>query len=253
MAPGSDTLFALAFCSGAALRTGIRYLAHVPFTTDPSGDSFMHFCPMALPQEEFFGATADYCAMVLDAVDPRPEGVCIHIPWHGQHIMAERIDEFARRLRVRKAHLIADIVVESLNRLSEQDYRDSPLRALAEEGIEGHHFQHAGFFDYCVAEALGHLDRPRLERLRKEMVTDLEGTLRRHPAVHNLSGYVRYGGSEFDGLRAALGLSPGDPPPPVDPRWQNSCVVVGRAMVRHTIDIMVEELLAFEEELPGAG
>jgi hypothetical protein len=251
MAPGSDTFFAQAFCSAAAVRTGIRYLAHVPFTTDLSGASFTYFCPVALSQDEFFERTADYCATILDAVKPRPEGVCIHIPWHGQQVMAERIDEFSRRLGVYKAHLIADIVVDSLGRFSEQDYEGSPLRDLVREGIVGRHFQHAGFFDYCVAEALGHLDKAKLERLRREMERDLEGTLRRHPAVHNLAGYVRYGGSEFDGLRAALEIKPNELPPPVDPKWQNSCIVVGRAMVRHTIDIMVEEILAYERELFG--
>jgi hypothetical protein len=116
MAPGSDTFFARAFCSTAARRTGIRYLAHVPFTIDPSSDSLIHLCPEALLEEEFFGVTADYCATLLDAAKPRPEGVCIHIPWHGQQIMAERIDGFARRLSVGKAHLMADIVVETLRR-----------------------------------------------------------------------------------------------------------------------------------------
>jgi hypothetical protein len=251
MAPGSDTLFAQAFCSGAALRTGIRYIAHVPFTTDISDESFPLFCPVALTQEEFFEQTADYCAMILDTVNPRPEGVCIHIPWHGQQIMEKRIDEFASRLKVRGARLIADIVGDSLKRFSEKDYEKSSLRDLVREGIEGRHFQHAGFFDYCVAEALGHLDKAKLDRLRRDMERDLEGTLRKYPAVHNLAGYVRYGGPEFDGLRRALGLEPGDPPPPVDPKWQNSCAVVGRAMVRYTIDIMVEEILAFERKLFG--
>jgi hypothetical protein len=92
---------------------------------------------VGLPQEEFFEQTADYCAMILDAVNPRPEGVCIHVPWHGQHVMAERIGEFERRLSVHKAHLIADIVVDSLSRLTEQDCEASALRDLVHEGIEG--------------------------------------------------------------------------------------------------------------------
>lgn len=224
----------------------------MPYTTDPSGDSFVQFCPVGLPQEEFFERTASYCSMVLDRVSPRPEGVCIHVPWHGQHAMAERIVEFAQRLEVKGAHLIADIVVESLDRFTEQDYDNSRLRDLTREGIEGGHFQHAGFFDYCVAEALGHLDRAKLGGLRRQMEQDLEGTLKKHPAVHNLAGYVRYGGPELDGLRAALGLTPTAPPPPVDPKWQNSCVVVGRAMVRYTTEIMVEHILAFERELASA-
>ena len=192
-----------------------------------------------------------FCASVLDSVEPRPEGVLIHVPWHGQKIMGRKIEEFAARLDVRKTVLIPDIVVDAAWKLTEKDYRNSPIAELIREGIEGHHFQHAGLFDYCIGEALGHLDRDKLDALRHSMEKDLEGTLRKHPAVHNLSGYVRYGGEKFDGLRRALDIKPGDAYPPVDPKWQNSCMLTGRAIVRNTIDIMVEQILTFEQELFG--
>ena len=37
MAPASDTHFAQAFCAGAAVRTGIRYLAPAPYTSGGAG------------------------------------------------------------------------------------------------------------------------------------------------------------------------------------------------------------------------
>jgi hypothetical protein len=249
MAPGSDTHFAQAFCTGAALRTGIRYLAHAPFATDVAGECARLFNPIWVPEGEHFGLTADYCAGALDAVRPRPEGVLIHVPWHGQHVMGRKIEEFAARLGVRKARLIPDIVVEAAFSLTEQDYRDSPLAELAREGVETKAFQHCGFFDYSVAEALGHLDRGRLAQLRAELEVDAERTLRKHPGVHDLAGYVRYGGRPFDGLREALGVGPEGPFPAVEARWQNSCPVVGRAIVERTIAIAVQHVLDFEAEL----
>lgn len=251
LAACSDTYFAQAFCSGGALRTGIRYLAHAPFTTDLAGECSKMFCPVYLPSQEYFDKTADYCAMILDAVKPRPEGVLILIPWHGQHIMADKIDEFAKRLRVRKARLIPDIVGDAAMRLKEDDYKDSAIRELVREAVEGNIFQHAGLLDYCVGEALGHLDRTKLDLLRKEMKQDLEKALRKYPAVSSQAGYIRYGGKEFDGLRKAYGLKPTDPFPTVESKWQNSCPITGRAIVKKTIDIVEETILDFEKELFG--
>ncbi|MHC4738406.1 MAG: hypothetical protein ACYS9Y_05830 [Planctomycetota bacterium] len=251
LAAASDTHFAQAFCTGAALRTGIRYLAHAPFTTDLAGQCSKLFCPVYLPAQQYFDKTADFCTMILDAVKPRPEGVLILVPWHGQHIMAEKIDVFAKRLRVKKARLIPDIVGDAAMCLIRADYKDSKIRELVQEAVEGNIFQHAGLLDYSVAEALGHLDRAKLDLLRKEMEQDLEKALRKYPAVSSQAGYIRYGGKEFDGLRKAYGLKPTDPFPAVDPKWQNSCPTTGRAIVKKTIDIAVETILDFEKELFG--
>lgn len=249
MSPSSDTLFAHAFCSGAALRTGIRYLAHAPFTSDGAGDCAKHWCPVYLPEPEYFERTTEYFRAILDATSPRPEAVLIHVPCHGEPIMAAKLDEFAERLGVR-ARLIGDVV--GVEGLSDQDYADSPLYDLVREGVGANFFQHCGLFDYCVADALGHLDKARLDALRREMERDLPGALKKYPSVANLAGYVRYGGPEFDGLREALGIPPGGPYPPVEPKWQDSCVITGRAIVRRTINLMAEVVLDFERELYGA-
>ena len=246
MAPASDTYFAQTFCAGAAVKTGIRYLAHAPYTSDAAGECARQWCPIWLPEPEYFEKTAEFCKAVLDRQSPRPEAVLIHVPCHGEPEMARRIDEFAERLQVRAARLIGDIV--SQKRLAPEDFAESPLGDLVREGIDGDHFQHCGFFDYSIAEALGHLDKPRLDAMRGEMEDDLEGTLKKYPVIHNLAGYVRYGGREFDGLRNALDVPLAGPFPEVDPKWQDSCITTGRTIVRHTIDHMVEIILDFESE-----
>jgi hypothetical protein len=248
MSPASDSLFAHAFCTGAALRTGIRYLGHAPFTSCGSGDCGRHWCPIYLPEPEYFEKTSEYFKVILAACDPRPEAVVIHVPNHGEREMAARIDEFGGRLGV-KAKLIGDIV--SVEDITPEDYADSPIKELVHEGVSKNLFEHCGLFDYCVAGALGHLDKPRLDALRQEMEADLEATLRKHPVVAHLAGWVRYGGPEIDGLRRVLGVPIAGPYPKVDPKWQNSCIITGRAIVRRTIDRMVTEVLTFVEKLFG--
>ena len=248
MAAASDTYFAQTFCAGAAVRTGVRYLAHAPFTSDGAGDCARAWCPVYLPEPEYFERTTEFCKAVLDRTDPRPEAVVIFVPNHGEPEMARRIEEFGSRLEV-KARLVGDIVTHK--RLTVEDYEDSPLRSLVEEGIEGDHFQHCGFFDYSVAWALGHLDKPRLDALREEMERDLEAALKRYPTIHNLAGYVRYGGSEFAGLREVLGVPEGEPYPKVEPKWQDACLITGKGIVEDTIDILTEEILDFEREVFG--
>lgn len=242
-----DTLFSQGFCSGVALRTGIRYLAHVPFSTDHC-EAGKYISPVYIPEPEWFQRTCDYCAMIVGAMSVRPAGVIIFVPWHGMHPMEANLDVFAERLGV-PVRMIGDAVVDATWRLKEHEYAQSPLRELVREGVEKRFFQHAGFFDYCVAEALGHLDRAKLAGLRSEMEADLEATLKRHPGVANLAGYVRHGGLEFDSLREALGVKPGGPFPPVEPRWQDSCAITGRAIVNHTVELMSEVVLDFEREL----
>src|SRR5262245_44980541 len=96
-------------------------------------------CKAVLPDRRFraryFESPATYCAALLNHLAPGPEGVVIHVPWHGQQIMGERLNEFARRLRVRKVHLVPDIVVDSIKRLKPDEYAQSPLRELVREGI----------------------------------------------------------------------------------------------------------------------
>jgi len=244
-----DTLFSQGFCCGVALGTGIRYLAHVPFSTDHT-ESARHFSPVFIPEQEWFEKTCEYCGRIVAAMEPKPDGVVIFVPWHGMHPMETHLDLFAGRVGA-PVRMIGDAVVDATWRLQEQDYADSPLRDLVREGLEKRYFSHAGFFDYCVAEALGHLDRPRLDRLRRDMEMDLEGTLRTYPGVADLAGYVRYGGPEFDNLRQVLGIAPQGPYPPVDPKWQNSCLITGKAIVKHTIELMSEVVLDFERELFG--
>jgi len=192
----------------------------VPFSTDHT-ESARHFSPVYIPEPEWFEKTCEYCSAIVSPPaggSPKPEGVIIFVPWHGMHIMEARLGEFADRLGT-KVRLIGDAVVDATWRLKEEEYAASPLKNLVREGLEKRYFQHAGFFDYCVAEALGHLDRPKLQALRAEMERDLKGTLRKHPAVADLAGYVRYGGSEFDDLRRVLGVNPGGTSPDVDPKW----------------------------------
>jgi hypothetical protein len=124
------------------------------------------------------------------------------------------------------------------------------MRDLIEEGIEKDQFQHCGFFDYCIAEALGHLDRGKLDAMRKEMEQDLEAALKKYPAAQ-LAGYTMYGGEVTKPLAVLLGLDPNNPYIHVDPKFQNSCPIVGRAIVNHTIDVFIENILDFERELFG--
>jgi hypothetical protein len=251
LATSSDTLFSQAFCTEVALKTGIRYLAHAPFTSDGSGDCAKAWCPIYLPEPEYFEKTTEFIKMVLDATVPRPEGVIMLVPSHGERIMSERFDEFTRRLGVRGSRFIGDIVGEGFDRLKREEYKDSPLKELIDEGIEKNQFLHCGFFDYCIAEALGHLDREKLDALRHEMEVDVEAAIKKHPAVAHLAGFVYYGGKEYDGLRRALELDAKNPELPIYPKFQNSCPIVGRAIVNHTGEAMTELVVDLEPELFG--
>jgi hypothetical protein len=216
-----------------------------------SGDCAKTWMPAYLPEPEYFEKTTEFIKRILDATVPRPEGVLMLVPAHGEGIMKERFDEFTRRLGVRGSMFMGDIVGEGYERLKKEEYKDSPLRELIDEGIEKEQFLHCGFFDYCIAEALGHLDRSKLDKLRNDMENDLEATLKKYPAVAHLAGFVFYGGREYDKLRIALGLDPEKPELPVYPKFQNSCPIVGRAIVNHTIDVMSEKVYELEREMYG--
>ena len=48
---------------------------------------------------EYFEKTTEFCRMVLERQDPKPDGALIHVPSHGEEEMTRRIDEFGQRLR----------------------------------------------------------------------------------------------------------------------------------------------------------
>jgi hypothetical protein len=250
LSTSSDTLFAQAFCSAATVRTGIRYRAHAPYTSATSGDCAANWISGYLPEPEYFEKSIAFFKMILDAMNPRPEGVIIHVPSHGERIMSESFGEVAGLLGVRGARFLGDIVGDGFNRLTKEDYKDSPMRDLIEEGIEKDQFQHCGFFDYCIAEALGHLDRRKLDAMRRDMEQDLETALKKYPAAQ-LAGYTMYGGEVTKPLAIRLGVDPVNPYIHLDPKFQNSCPIVGRAIVNYTIDVIAENILDFERELYG--
>lgn len=223
LAPDIDDRIGAHVAVSVANATGARYLGHVPFATDRLGGVARWWSPACEPVADFVEHTTAFLALLLAGASP---SVLWLISGHGGNGAIEpHLATLAARLGVaRCCYALALQVPPSCT------------------GVD---LQHAGDLEHGVAAALGDgcFDRDELDRINRDLASDLEATIKHEPALGGMAGYYLYGDERFDGLRARYPGVKRAVAELVERRRVVADPELGHAVLAHTIASLARDVL----------
>ena len=209
------------------LRTGQKYAAHIPYTTDRCGPVAKDWAPFYMPWEEFYNKTVDFMKYHITLLRDRGEEIsyAMLLVSHGGNadIMERKCQkEMQKELDLKKffsitAHVSrknAVRVLEEVKKLSNniiekegtrhgrstpEELNDLYTKILLSTG-------HASHTEHSLIAAMGLCDMKKVEMVNSLLEKNFEATLKRWPALGGLGGYLLAGGK----YTAALGTEEND-------------------------------------------
>lgn len=232
MAPDIDDRTGIHVASRVADATGARYLGHCPYATDRLDGLAQVWSPACLPFDEFLPRLRKFLGELV-AHAPGVRQLWLLSGHGGNGAVEPHLGALAADLGIaRVRYALALRVPPGLPELSTQ---------------------HAGDLEHSVARALGPgaFDVARFEALNQRLATDLEAVLVEEPALGGMAGYYLFGDARFDRVRARY---PGVKPAVaqlVSRRAITADAAVGHAVLAHTVEELVAEVMAAHAEEVG--
>jgi creatinine amidohydrolase/Fe(II)-dependent formamide hydrolase-like protein len=174
-----DSRVAKALALRVANVSGASYCAHIPFSTDMTGDIAKYWSPRYIPFEEFTEKTLKFIQFNLEQLVYRPKKIVIINGHGGNTRLLAMIDKYTEKLGI-----TVDVFIPEAVRI--------PL---------GYTGEHAYIAEHSVAAYLGVLDVGRLNEINEVAVQNPLEALRRWPALAGLGGFIEFGGEKFSILR----------------------------------------------------
>lgn len=204
----SDDLFSQAVALRISLKSGSRYVAHIPWTTDGAKEVSKDWSPHYIPVEEladriisFIGShQQNYAEMGL----PHKK-ILIYSGHGGNNSLANFQDKIKSELSLEDliisstdilASHIGDVIAELqilAGKLSESNGKsvEDNIKVLSAIILSA---GHAGHAEHSMCAAIGVVDYEKLKKMNEQLSTDFEGTLAKYPPVGGLGGYLLNGG-----------------------------------------------------------
>lgn len=214
-----DDLHAKNLAYQVEFRTGARYVAHVPFTTDRCGPVARDWAPRYLPEGEAFDRTVAFLRYHVELLRELglPARRALLIVGHGGNaIFLEREAALREALELEAMRVVSAFGIlqaasaDGTGRAFEVIERLARARAGPGEDPDDLAFQyfqllasagHASHMEHTLAAAMGACDRAKLARQNQALAEDFEDALARWPPLGGLGGYLLAGGK----YTAALG------------------------------------------------
>nr|MDO8134661.1 creatininase family protein [Candidatus Njordarchaeum guaymaensis] len=162
--------------------SGASYCAHIPFSTDMTGDLAKYWSPRYIPFDEFASKTLEFLRFYMKQLAYKPRKVVILNGHGGNTLLITMIGKYSEALGVD-----VDVFIPEEVRIP-VDYQG----------------EHAYVIEHSVAAYLGLLDKKRLDELNQVANKDPLEALRRWPSVAGLGGFIEFGGEKFSVLRSML-------------------------------------------------
>ncbi len=203
------------------LKTGQKYVAHIPYTTDRCGPVAKDWAPYYIPWEAFYQKTVNFMKYYVDIFRNRGESASkvMLITGHGGNgIILERHyqREICQKLELSKFIAITALisrkdvnrVLEELKKLSEsiinkkifpyglkdpENLKDFYIKVLMSAG-------HASHVEHSLAAAMGLCDLEKVGIMNAMLEKNFEGALKKWPAIGGLGGYLLAGGRYTEAL-----------------------------------------------------
>jgi creatinine amidohydrolase/Fe(II)-dependent formamide hydrolase-like protein len=174
-----DSRVAKALAVSVANASGANYCAHIPFSTDMTGEIAKYWSPRYLSFDVFANKTLKFMQFNLKELSYKPEKIVIINGHGGNTRLLAMIDKYTEKLGI-----TVDVFIPEAVRI--------PL---------GYTGEHAYIAEHSVAAYLGVLDSLRLNEINQVAGQDPLEALRRWPALAGLGGFIEFGGERFSALR----------------------------------------------------
>jgi len=202
-----------------SLRTGSRYVAHIPYTTDHAGDAAKDWAPKYMPVAQFIPKVIEFLKFHIKTykrIGLKASKVFIYSGHGGNDPLMDYNDEIKKDLKVEKLFIgIGAILEKDLNKIREATIKlakNLSHTSEEEKKISNELVQillstgHAGHMEHSMGYALNIMDKEKLETMNRQLEENFEETLMKFPPIGGLGGYLLAGGK----YEAALGSKKND-------------------------------------------
>nr|MDO8088696.1 creatininase family protein [Candidatus Sigynarchaeum springense] len=209
LSPDNDSRCANYVAYNVCERTGARFIAHIPYTTDRVGDIARDWSPGYMPMAECVQKSVAFVKYHCEALRSRgiPFSRIFVIVGHGGNNGIEAHAEW----KDLQATLGIDAIVFTgtikvdigkLLRLLEP-FSDAEREAYL--GVKG---GHADTVEHSIATLYHGLDYGKVTMINRHIKErGMDETLKKWPVLGGLGGYLKFGGARYDALRKVPGLA----------------------------------------------
>ena len=189
-------------------KTGGRYVAHIPWSTDTVGPMARDWSPKSIPVNEIVPKIIDFLQYHINIYDEMgfPTSNVFIYSGHGGNIpLIQFTEEIKSKLHLK--HLIISPTEEVSDQIADKVLRELHKLSidLAKEGENPKNLMrkyvkivttidHADHFEHSLAATMGILDLKKLEIVNNELEKDFEAALKRWPPLGGLGGFLLQGG-----------------------------------------------------------
>ncbi len=202
----ADDLHAQRVAHLISVKTGSRYVAHVPWTTDFT-DAGRLWSPKYIPVKELVERLKGFLRYHINIYKEMgfpASKIFIYTGHGGNNPLFEYEEEIKNDLKLEK------VIIPSLERLA-QDNTDKILGAIEgltkELALKGGNPKkikrelykimtsagHAGHMEHSMLYAIGAMDEEKLKIMNKELEKDFDNALKKWPPLGGLGGYLIQG------------------------------------------------------------
>ncbi|TFG29608.1 MAG: hypothetical protein EU532_02895 [Promethearchaeota archaeon] len=193
-----------------ALKSGGRYVAHIPWATDYIVDIARDWAPKIIPVEELvenLKAFLTYHIGIYKKMRLPASRIFIYSAHGGNNPLAEFAEDIKKELNLErvlipstedtgKSETLAKNVLERLamvsSELASNEGEARKLMRIFAKIING--ASHASHFEHSAAAALGVLDKEKLKIMNQELERDFDAAIKKWPPIGGLGGYITAGG-----------------------------------------------------------
>jgi len=172
-------------------KTGSRYVAHIPYTTDRCGIAAKDWAPQYIPEEKFITKTEEfirYHINIYKEMGLKADKVLVIIGHGGNLGLIDVQDKLKENLKLTR--FVCKFIIE------ESYLKELPKESHSLFKTAGH----ASHIEHSLASAMGVLDEGKLAEMNELIGSDIDKALKLWPPLGGLGGFITFGGKYIEAL-----------------------------------------------------
>jgi len=193
-------------------KTGGRYVAHIPWSTDNVGLIAKDWSPKTIPVNEMVKKLKQFLKYHIEIYKDMgflASNVFIYSGHGGNNPLTEHCQKIKKELKLENLIIsstegisdkLADNVLRELHKLAVElandDQKPKDLRRIFLKIVTSE--DHASHFEHSLAAAIGVLDSKKLVAMNNDLEKNFDEALQKWPPLGGLGGFLTYGGKYLE-------------------------------------------------------